>query len=114
MWAAATQGDEFSVVNVRIVVQGEEIVLIRNISPVGDLFKREKVFSGGEIQSLAWGGAMFQERWKTREISGYVADFAIQDLGGGSGKVLIAAVNLPKESVFSGSANSALLISRFQ
>jgi hypothetical protein len=57
---------------------------------------------------------MFQERWKTKEISGYVVDFAIQDMGGGSGKVLIAAVNLPKESVLSSSTNSALLISRFQ
>jgi len=108
------QGDEFSSVNVRIAVEGEEIVLIRNSSPVGDLFKRAKYFSGGEIQSLAWGGAMFQERWKTKEISGYVVDFAIQDMGGGSGKVLIAAVNLPKESVLSSSTNSALLISRFQ
>jgi hypothetical protein len=107
-------GDEFSTVNVRIVVQGEELVVVRNISPVADLFKRERVFSGGEIQSLAWGGAMFQERWKSREISGYVADFAIQDMGGGAGKVLIAAVVLPKESVLSSSTNSVLLVSRFQ
>jgi len=112
--AGAEGGDEFSFVNVRVVVQGDEIVLVRNISPIADIFKRQKYFSGGEIQGLAWGGATFQERWKTREISGYVADFSIEDMGEAGGRVLLVAVNLPKESVFSTASRSAVMASRIQ
>ena len=110
----AEGGDEFSFVNVRVVVQGDEIVVVRNISPIANIFKRQKAFSGGEIQGLSWGGATFQERWKTREISGYVADFSIEDLGEAGGKVLMVAVNLPKESVFSTASRSAVMVSRIQ
>ena len=112
--AGVEGGDEFSFVNVRVVVQGDEIVVVRNISPIADIFKRQKYFSGGEVQGLAWGGATLQERWKTREIAGYVADFSIEDMGEAGGRVLMVAVNLPKESVFSTASRSAVMVSRIQ
>lgn len=106
------EGDEMVFVNVRLIPQGNEIILIRNLSPVGDIFKGQKVFSGAEIQNLAWTGAMFMEKWKSPEISGYVADIQIGDFNGDRTRELVAAVNLPWESIFSGSAGSALMISR--
>ncbi len=36
------EGDEFAFVNVRLISRGEEIIVIRNISPIGDFFKRQK------------------------------------------------------------------------
>ena len=108
------QGDEFSFVNVRLLARGDEIIVIRNLTPVGNFFKREKVFSGGEIQVLVWSGSMFIERWKSKEIQGYVADFQVQDFDTIPGKELIVMVNLPKESILSPGGSSALVIGRVQ
>ena len=81
---------------------------------MGHFFKREKYFTGGEVQSLVWTGAMFTERWRSQEISGYVVDFQMRDMDGNRGKSLIVAVNLPKESDSIRERNSALLVSRVQ
>jgi hypothetical protein len=108
------KGDEFAFVNVRIISRGKELIIIRNISPIGDFFKRQKYFNKGEIQSLIWTGAMFMENWKSREISGYLADFQIQDLDGDQTKELIVAVNLPRESILSLEKNSVLLLTRWE
>jgi hypothetical protein len=107
-------GDEFGCVNVRMIIRGSEIFILRNISPVGNLFKRLATFSGGEVQALGWNGTMFMETWKSPEISGYLADFQIQNLDGAPGSELIVAVNLPKESLLSGGSLSALMVSRMQ
>jgi len=111
---AGTQGDEFNFVNVRLLARGDEIIVIRNLSPVGNFFKREKIFSGGEIQALVWSGSTFMERWKSKAIEGYVVDFQLQDFDTIPGKELIVAVNLPKESILSRGGTSALMVSRVQ
>ncbi|MGC8811237.1 MAG: FG-GAP-like repeat-containing protein [bacterium] len=108
------KGDEFAFVNVRLISRGKEIIVIRNISPIGDFFKRQKYFNKGEVLSLIWTGAMFMESWKTKEISGYLADFQIQDLDGDQKKELIVAVNLPRESILSLEKNSVLLLTRWE
>jgi len=108
------EGDEFAYVPVRIISRGEEIFVIRNISPIGDFFKRQKYFNKGEVQVLVWNGAMLMETWRSQPISGYLADFQIQDIDGDPGRELIVAVNLPKESILSREKNSVLLVSRGQ
>ncbi len=108
------EGDDLSYVNVRVVAQGNELIVLRNISPVGQLFKRQQYFTGGEVQALSWNGAMFMETWRSQEIPGYLADFQIENLDNTSGKELIVAVNLPKEGILSGQASSALMVSRMQ
>ncbi len=108
------EGDDLAWVNVRVVARGDEILVLRNISPIADIFKRQKYYNGGEVQSLVWTGAMFMERWKSQEISGYLVDFQTQNIPGGSEKELIVAINLPKESFMSFEANSALMVSRVQ
>lgn len=107
-------GDEWAYVNVRVISRGDEVFIIRNISAVGHILKRVKVYSGGGVQRLFWTGALFVETWKSKEIPGYVADFQIQDIDSNREPELIVAVNLPKESMFSGEKNSALLVSRVQ
>ena len=108
------QGDEFSFVNVRLVARGDEIVLIRNLSSVGNFFKRANIFGGGEIQALVWNGSLFMERWKSKAIEGYLVDFNIQQFDTTPGKELVVAVNLPKESILSRGGSSALMVSRVQ
>jgi TolB-like protein len=109
-----TQGDEFSFVNVRLLARGDEIIVIRNLSPVGNFFKRQKIFDGGEIQALVWSGSTFIERWKSKAIEGYVVDFQVQDFDTIPGKELVVAANLPKESILSLEARSALMVGRVQ
>jgi len=106
--------DEFAFVNVRLIPLGNEIIIIRNISPIGQLLKRTKYFSGGEIQVLTWTGATFVTSWKSQEIPGYVADIQLKDIDGQGGKEIVVAVSLPKESIFSGEKNSALMVTRIQ
>lgn len=108
------QGDEFQFVNVRLLVRGDEIILIHNLSSVGNFFKRANVFSGGEIQALVWNGSLFMERWKSKVIEGYLVDFQIQQFDTVPGKELVVAVNLPKESILSRGGSSALMVSRVQ
>jgi hypothetical protein len=110
----ASSGDEFAFVNVRVISQGDEVLIIRNKSPIGQFFKRQKFYSGGEVQRLVWNGAMLMEDWRSPEIPGYLVDFQIQDIIGERGKELIVAVNLPKESVLSFEKSSALMVSRLQ
>ncbi len=108
------EGDEIAYVNVRVIARGNELLILRNISPLGQFFKKQTYYTGGEVQSLVWSGAMFMETWRSVEVSGYMADFQNQDLDGAPGMELVVAVNLPRESVLSGQTGSALMIGRFQ
>ena len=112
--AGPDTGEELASVNVRLIARGNEILILRNISPTGNLFKRQQYFSGGEVQALGWNGAMFMETWRSPEIPGYLADFQVQNLEGAPGTELVVAVNLPKESILSGGSLSALMVSRMQ
>ena len=104
--------DEFAFVNVRVIAKGEDIFIIRNISPMGQIFPRASYYNRGEVQRLAWTGALFVETWRSQEISGYLADFQYQEKKQDQAKELIVAVNLPKESILSTEVSSALMVSR--
>jgi hypothetical protein len=108
------EGDQFAYVNVRVISRGEELFIIRNKSPIAEILKRTRVYTGGEVLRLVWSGAMFMESWKSSELPGYVVDFQLQDLAGSREKELVVAVNLPKESILSTQKNSALMVTRLQ
>jgi TolB-like protein len=108
------EGDDITFVNVRVIASGDQLFILRNLSPLGQFFKRETYYTGGEVQSLIWNGAMFMETWKSQEIPGTMIDLQTKDLDGAPGAELVVAVNLPREGIFSGQANSALMITRIQ
>ena len=108
------EGDDITFLNVRVIAWGNQLFILRNLSPLGQFFKKQTYYSGGEVQSLIWNGAMFMETWKSQEIPGTMIDFQTKDLDGASGAELVVAVSLPREGVFSGEANSALMITRIQ
>jgi hypothetical protein len=110
----AESGDEYVWVNVRVIAQGDEILVIRNKGGTGEFFKRQRFYSGGDVQRLVWNGAMLMESWRSQEIPGYLVDFQVQNILGEQGKELVLAVNLPKESVLSFEKSSALMVSRLQ
>jgi len=108
------EGDDVAFVNVRVIARGNELFILRNTSPLGQFFKKQTYYTGGEVQSLVWSGAMFMETWKSQEIAGTLVDFQNQDLDGAPGLELVVAVNLPRESMLSGGSSGALMIGRFQ
>jgi TolB-like protein len=66
-----------------------ELIIKRNEAGgfLGNLVKRVYKFKKGEILSLKWGSETgfyegFEENWKTRAVSGYIADFALEDMDG--------------------------------
>jgi TolB-like protein len=108
------EADDELFVNVRLLSQGNEVFILKNLGLIGEFFKRARSYSKGEVQRFAWTGAMLQETWKSQEISGYMADMQIQGLNRGGEKTLVLAVNLPSESWLGGGKASALMISRLQ
>jgi hypothetical protein len=109
-----SQGDDLFFVNVRLLSRGSELYILKNISPVGELFKRARMYTKGEVQRLKWTGGMFMETWRSQAIQGYLADFQFQRSAQAEEKALIVAVSLAAEGLIGGEKSSALMISRIQ
>lgn len=58
----------------------KEIIIVKNISSVGRIFKHYKLFTSSEIYNLEWDGLGMAENWRTKKINGYVADYAMKDI----------------------------------
>jgi len=57
-----------------------EVIVVRNMSPLGRVLANVKEFTSSEIHDLEWDGMGLAENWRTRKISGYVADYQIKDV----------------------------------
>ena len=68
----------------------KEILINKNISSTGNVFKNIKEFNGSEIYHLVWDGLGLQEDWKTGKIQGYMADYQFKDIDNdGRGEIVI-------------------------
>ncbi len=110
----SNEADDLFFVNVRVLSQGNEVFIVKNMGLIGEFFKRARYYTKGEVQRLAWTGAMLMETWKSREIAGYMADIQFFGLSREEEKSLVLAVNLPREGLVGGEKTSALMISRLQ
>ncbi len=72
----------------------KEIVVVKNLSSVGRIFKNLKVFTSSEIYDLEWDGLGLLENWKTRKINGYVADYQFKDIDNDGQNEIVLALNL--------------------
>ena len=71
----------------------KELVVVKNISSVGRVFKNLRIFTSSEIYDLEWNGLGFVENWKTKKIQGYIADYQIKDIDNdGKPEVVLALV----------------------
>jgi TolB-like protein len=71
----------------------KEIIIVKNLSSVGRVFKRLQVFTSSEIYNLEWDGMGMAENWRTKKINGYVADYCIKDIDNdGKPEVVLALV----------------------
>jgi TolB-like protein len=91
--------DKYTYINLRIVTFDtnkdgkKEIIIVKNLSSSGRVFKNIKLFTSSEVYNLEWDGLGMVENWKTRKISGYVADYQFKDIDNdGQNEVVLAIV----------------------
>ena len=73
---------------------GMEDIIVTSNEPggLGRLFKNVTSYESGEIYGLAWNGVGLDERWRTKRISGYIADYLVTDIDSDGGKDLVILV----------------------
>ncbi|MCX5850224.1 MAG: FG-GAP-like repeat-containing protein [Deltaproteobacteria bacterium] len=71
----------------------KEIIIVKNLSSVGRIFKNYRLFTSSEIYNLEWDGMGMAENWRTKKINGYVADYCIKDVDNdGKPEIVLAVV----------------------
>lgn len=95
----SNRNDKYTYLNVRILTYDiikdgkKEIVIVKNLSSVGRIFKNLRLFTSSEIYNLEWDGLGLLENWKTRKINGYVADYQFKDIDNdGQSEIVLALV----------------------
>ena len=70
-----------------------EIIIVKNLSASARTFQRVKLFTSAEVYDLEWDGMGMVENWRTKKISGYVADYQFKDIDNdGENEVVLALV----------------------
>ncbi len=71
-----------------------EIVVVKNLSPIGRVMKNVRTFTRSTIYNLGWDGLGMSENWRTKKIQGYVADYQIKDIDNDGKDEVVLAVGL--------------------
>ncbi|MFI5341846.1 MAG: FlgT C-terminal domain-containing protein [Candidatus Methylomirabilales bacterium] len=69
----------------------KQLVVLRNTPSTGYTFKT-RLYDKGKIFGLSWDGLGMQPVWETRELPGYIADFALVDPDGSGNRKLVLLV----------------------
>ncbi|MBW2649365.1 MAG: hypothetical protein JRC53_06120 [Deltaproteobacteria bacterium] len=72
----------------------KEIIVVKNLSPIGRVMKNVRTFTRSEIYNLGWDGLGLAENWRTKKIQGYVADYQIKDIDNDGKDEVVLAVGL--------------------
>ena len=71
----------------------KKVIVVKNISGLGRVMKNMQLFTSAEVYNLEWDGLGLAEVWRTRKISGYVADYQIKDIDNdGQDEIVLALV----------------------
>ncbi|MRR17747.1 MAG: hypothetical protein EG826_14965 [Deltaproteobacteria bacterium] len=78
----------------------KEVIIVKNLSSIGRIFKNIKLFTSSEIYNLEWDGLGMAENWRTKRINGYVADYCFKDIDNdGKPEIVLALVQSVGASV---------------
>jgi TolB-like protein len=71
----------------------KEVIVVKNLSAMGRVMKNMPLFTSSEVYNLEWDGVGLAEVWRTKKISGYVADYQIRDIDNdGQDEIVMALV----------------------
>ncbi len=70
----------------------QEIVVTRNMDRADGLIEKMRMFYQGTIFSLYWNGLQLVENWRTPNISGYLPDYTVADVGNVGRPALVMCV----------------------
>lgn len=71
----------------------KEVIVVKNISAFGRVMKNMQLFTSAEVYNLEWDGLGLAEVWRTKKISGYVADYQLKDIDNdGQDEIVLALV----------------------
>ncbi|MEE4358029.1 MAG: FG-GAP-like repeat-containing protein [Desulfococcaceae bacterium] len=76
-----------------------EVLVNRGKDMARRLFARLRLFKGGQIHCLAWDDFGLYPKWMTRQISGYISDYALADIDNDGQKELLFSVVNKMDSV---------------
>jgi hypothetical protein len=85
-----------------------EIIAGNNNDSLGSYLPRERLYNGGHIDCLAWENLGMYPRWRTQELSGYIADTAIGDLNN-DGQPELVYVAVAKSGLIFGKEKSFIV-----
>jgi hypothetical protein len=69
----------------------KQLIVPKNTPSTGYIFQT-RLYDKGKIFGLSWDGLGMQAAWETREVPGYIADYALVDLDGSGNRKLILLV----------------------
>ena len=90
--------------------KSEIIIKKNNAEGFGKFARRKTRFKDGFVSALSWSVAGLDENWRTKNISGYIADFAITDLDGDGSKEITLLVVEGTGRFFRGSKETSYLL----
>jgi len=86
-----------------------EVLVVNNRETLGKVFDRFRSYKSGHVDCLFWDTLGLYSKWKTREISGYIADFLVADFDNDGSLELIFAVDTDMNPFASAKAKSYLV-----
>jgi len=85
-----------------------ELIIVKNQDVARRLLSRLRIFKSGHIECLTWNTLGLNLKWKTREISRYISDYAIADLNNDGQDELVFSV-VAKTDTLLGDAKSFIV-----
>ena len=116
----AGENTRANILSTRLMLQGrmyfqdilgdgkKQVVVFRNTPSTGYVFQT-RLYDKGKIFGLSWDGIAMQPVWETRELPGYVADFALVDPDGSGGRKLVLLV-VPTNVIGVGKSRSNVVL----
>jgi TolB-like protein len=78
-----------------------EVLVVKNETFTGGLFKNYRSYGSGTFQALTWDGLGLTPLWQTQKISGYVSDYCLADMNNDGNQELIATVVSRRDTIIS-------------
>ncbi len=78
-----------------------DVIVIKNREVAARKFQQFRLFKSGHIECLGWDNVGLFKKWRTREISGYISDYAIADIDNDGTDELVFTLTTEIDSVLS-------------